>query len=177
LRAASWTLLALAGAALVLGTVLWIQGWRLFAVQTGSMEPNIPVGALVVTAPVGQRLPAPGSVITFRTSDSPVTHRVQTVSTNGVITKGDANPAADPWTLQPRHLLGYVTHTIPGAGYVLVFVQQPTAIPSLLLLAGAVGFSWSLFFPTVATEPVRQARHSRGTAPGLASPGIRPPGT
>jgi hypothetical protein len=46
-------------------------------------------------------------------------------------------------------------------------VQQPTAIPSLVLLAGAVGFSWSLFFPAVATEPVRQVGHSRGTAPRL----------
>jgi hypothetical protein len=49
--------------------------------------------------------------------------------------------------LQPRHIVGQAAYAVPGGGYVLVFLQQPTGVPSLALLAASVLLSWSMFFP------------------------------
>ncbi|HUX70320.1 MAG TPA: S26 family signal peptidase, partial [Cellulomonadaceae bacterium] len=53
----------------------WHDGYRLYAVRTGSMTPTYPTGALVVDAPGSSVTPAVGDVITFRVASGLVTHR------------------------------------------------------------------------------------------------------
>ncbi len=136
-------LLALAASAL-----LWLQGYRVYAVKTGSMSPAYPTGSLVVDAPVERQLPRVGEVVTFRTGAGLVTHRVHETSTGGLTTKGDANRSPDPWTVTRENVVGRVRAGVAGGGYVLVFLQQPTGVPSLVLLALSVAFAWALFFPS-----------------------------
>ena len=99
---AAWLLLALA---------LRTDRVRVARVLTGSMEPRIPVGALVVSRPADATMLEPGDVIQFvppapygPPGGGPVVHRVVDVSRDaeGTVvlhTKGDANAAADPWSL------------------------------------------------------------------------------
>ncbi|QTE29689.1 signal peptidase I [Pengzhenrongella sicca] len=136
------TLVAVAG-----GVVAWTQGYRLYAVRTGSMAPAYPTGTLVVVAPLAQEVPTTGSVITFRIGDGLVTHRVFATSAGGLTTRGDANPSPDAWTLPLDRVVGSVVAAVPNGGYILVFFKQPTG--ALTLVSGLVSLTllWTLFFP------------------------------
>ena len=124
----------------------WSQGYRVYAVRTGSMSPAFPTGTLVVDAPPTGAA-AVGSVITFRVGAGLVTHRVHGATATGVTTKGDANAAPDAWTIPAGNIVGQVVAAVPRGGYVLVFFKQPTG--SIALIAGIVStvLLWRLFFP------------------------------
>ena len=163
-------LAAFAISALCVGLVGWHQGYRLYAVRTGSMTPTYPAGSLLLDAPATGGTPRVGEVITFATSDGLVTHRVHDLTPAGIKTKGDANRSVDPWTLPLRNVRGAVVGGVPYGGYLLVFLQQPTGVPSLMVLALSTVLSWSIFFGTPAeTRPARRpGAHARPARLSLA---------
>jgi len=114
-------------------------------VQSGSMEPSIPVGALVFIKP--NETYEIGDIITFGEDSSsaiPKTHRVLSVrNENGTTmytTKGDANEGADPQEVAKRDIIGRVLLAVPYAGFVLDFARQPLGfalligVPALLVI-------------------------------------------
>jgi signal peptidase len=155
----------------VAGAVLWSHGYRAYAVRTGSMAPTYPTGSLVVDRPVsGDRL-RPGTVVTFRVGDELVTHRLVAVGPGGLQTQGDANRSADPWTLQRSDVVGEVVDGASRLGYLVVFLRQPTAGPSLVLLVLSVTLAWQLFFgPTPETGRSRHRGH--GPTAGAVALGL-----
>jgi signal peptidase len=152
--------LASSGAALL----LWHQGYRLYAVRTGSMEPALPPGTLLFDAPARPGHPVAGQVITFHANAHLVTHRVVGATTQGLTTKGDANRSADAWVIPQANVVGVVDGTITSGGYVLVFLQQRTGIASVLAFALSGCFAWSLFFPAERPAPSRGKRRLEGLA-------------
>ena len=129
------------------GLLGWHEGYRAYAVRTGSMTPTYPTGALVVDRPADGSLPAIGQVITMQTSHGLVTHRVHGLTSEGIQTKGDANKTPDAWPTKPEHVVGVVAWGSAYLGYVLVFFQQPTGAPSIVLLGLSIWLAWLLFFP------------------------------
>lgn len=142
---------ALVLAAVAVGLLGWHQGYRAYAVRTGSMAPTYPTGALVVDRPVRGGTPTVGDVITFPTRQGLVTHRVHAVTAQGIQTKGDANATADTWYVDPERVVGTVAWGASRLGYVFVFFQQPTGAPSIVLLGLSVWLAWTLFFPAKET--------------------------
>jgi signal peptidase len=71
-----------------------------------------------------------------------VTHRVIDIlkTPNGLAyrTKGDANPARDPWTVRLTGQVGRVSFTVPVAGYVLFYAHTREVRAVLICLAGLV---------------------------------------
>jgi signal peptidase len=134
---------------------LIVGGYRPVAVYSGSMRPTIPVGGLAVDRTIAARDVRVGDVITF---DDPyvkgrmVTHRVVSVipAAQGLAyrTKGDANPARDPWTIRLNGQVGRVAFSVPGAGYVLVYAHTREVrsalicLASLLVLVGLLRRIW-----------------------------------
>jgi signal peptidase I len=123
--------LALAG---VLAPAL---GWRLDVVQSGSMSPAIGVGDLVITSPCDPREVVPGDVISFRSGDALVCHRVVAVDDGGqtVITKGDANEGPDPQPVPLGQVTGKVAASVPLLGYAVSFLRSPFGWALIALLA------------------------------------------
>jgi len=118
---------------------------RTQVVTSGSMAPNIPVGALVITAP----LPAfavPGDVILFPHpwGTTTVVHRVVAVEHGAVdsdyITKGDANQNEDGWRVSVGAVSGRVVATVPYLGYAVGTLHQPQARVGVGLLV--LSFVW-----------------------------------
>jgi signal peptidase len=114
-------------------------------VQSGSMEPAVPVGSLVVIKPSEQY--RVGDIITFGADTKtqvPTTHRILSVdkSLDGTTytTKGDANEEADPSVVHERDIIGKVLLDVPYAGYVLHFAKQPLGfalvigVPAILII-------------------------------------------
>ena len=77
--------------------VVWLGGYRLQVVQTGSMEPTFARGSLVIVEPIDPSEVRVGQSLMFEApwkDNDFVTHRVQRIDTsNGLsfITRGDAN--------------------------------------------------------------------------------------
>ena len=89
-------LAAVLGSSLLL-TVPKIFGYEIYNVISGSMEPEIPVGSLILVAPSQPESIIEGDIIAFESTDSVVTHRVvENKKLEGeLITKGDANEKED----------------------------------------------------------------------------------
>lgn len=106
-------------------------------VKSGSMEPAIQTGSLVVVMP--QEYYKVKEVITFGEDNAreiPTTHRIIGVRSEPggsfYITKGDANEEADPTEVATRDIIGKVMFHVPGAGYVLDFARQPLGFALLI---------------------------------------------
>nr|WP_264474907.1 signal peptidase I [Salinirubrum litoreum] len=124
-----------------------------FVVLSGSMEPEISPGDVVVVSEATQRQIERGDVITFmqRDAEVPTTHRVVEVNPReeGVAytTKGDANEDPDPAPVRPEQVIGEVTYVIPLIGYVVRFANTQTGF--LLLIGLPLGLlvvneAWSI---------------------------------
>lgn len=94
-----------------LAAVLFFR-WRcdLYCVQTGSMEPEIQVGAVVVVD--AHAAPGEGDIGAYQLGPSTIIHRVISVSGDGYEFKGDANPSADPAMVGEGQIRGRVLLTL-----------------------------------------------------------------
>ncbi len=135
-------LLILLGGLFLVSLIPAKTGIEMKIVQSGSMAPAIPMGALVVVRPSASY--NAGDIITFgedTNSAVPTTHRILSVrkegSTEFYVTKGDANEEADPQEVAKRDIIGKVFFSLPYAGYVLDFAKQPLGFA---LLIGAPAF-------------------------------------
>jgi len=126
-------------AIVILASVLPIPGkLELKIVQSGSMEPAIKTGALVVIKP--ESTYKEGDIITFgkdTKKDIPTTHRIVAIrAESGVAvytTKGDANNAADPKEIKQSEVIGRVLFSVPFLGYIIDFAKHPIGF---ILLVG-----------------------------------------
>lgn len=128
--AARNTLRLLAAVYLALLSALLLP--RLFGLQvnvvtSGSMEPAIPAGAVILVQPAAFEDIQEGDIITFylEQSRTKVTHRVvkKEEKNQRFLTKGDANEAPDARPAAFRDTEGIVRWTIPGLGQAAVFVS------------------------------------------------------
>jgi signal peptidase I len=160
-------LIALLVVAFLVGTaaVVWSQiGLQAYVVRTGSMSPTIQPGDAVLDT-AGHPDLRRGEVVTFRLADGGlVTHRVHAIRGDAVKTKGDANRTPDPWTVAPDQVVGTVRHTLPRMGYVMVYLQQPAGIGSLVSALLALFLAWQLFFGSDTRPAQGSRRKSSGTA-------------
>ena len=95
-----------------------IGGYSLFRVVTGSMEPTIRVGSLLVSQSVGMDQVQIDDIICFRAQETPIygkmmTHRVVAISTAAdgsslFQTKGDANLSSDGYFVTESNFVGKV---------------------------------------------------------------------
>ena len=131
---------------------------QLLTVVSGSMEPHLPLGSLVVVVPRDANTVRTGDVITFNPPDDPsrtVTHRVVDVRVGTepqVRTRGDANPVADPWTLQfPDHRAWVVVADAPALGRPWLWLAQPAH--RLLVLVPAVALITLMWLTVIWRRP------------------------
>ncbi|MEM1564042.1 MAG: signal peptidase I [Candidatus Bathyarchaeia archaeon] len=106
-------------------------------VSTGSMEPAIPVGSVVIIKPVNPEALTIGDIICFKVeTESPttVTHRIINITEEGFITKGDANEDPDQWIVKKEDIIGKVIAVIPYIGYLGYFVRTPIGFILLIII-------------------------------------------
>src|SRR3989344_9569387 len=112
-------------------------------VQSGSMEPAIKTGALVVIKPSDEY--HVDDVIMFGEDTKtkvPTTHRIVADEVrSGVFyytTKGDANEDPDPQQVAQTEVIGKVLFSIPYLGYVLDFAKKPLGFALLIGIPAAI---------------------------------------
>jgi signal peptidase len=112
-----------------------IFGWSWAVVISGSMEDSISVNDMVVIH--RQADYQPGDVITFRSADTIVTHRITEEHPDSYTTKGDANNAADLTPTMKSDVIGRVVLVIPGIGKFIEYLRTPLGMLCLV----AIGFA------------------------------------
>jgi len=129
-------------------------GWRVSAVLSGSMEPELKVGSLVVTCPVEPETIVVGDIITFRpvsVGENMVTHRVIGIGQGSSLyfeTKGDATDKPDPFTVPAQNLVGKICFHVSYWGYFTEFLKTPfgflfaVVIPGIAIITIYVGSVW-----------------------------------
>lgn len=108
-----------------------LMGYKEMAVLSGSMEPNIHVGAIVYVKEEPFESIKVGDVITYQLSGGTyVTHRVAEVNETekAVITKGDANDDVDNSPVSATQIIGKAHFDIPLIGYISIYAKTPLGI-------------------------------------------------
>ena len=138
---------------LIVVSILPIPGnYKLLIVQSGSMEPAIKTGSVVIVKPVENY--KTNDVITFVDGgkSKTTTHRVVDMEVisgqTQYITKGDANNAEDSNKVPEDKVVGKVLISIPYAGYILAMAKKPigfvllVVVPCLMIIFEEVGKIW-----------------------------------
>ncbi len=160
--------------ALYLWVIVWLLlavllpslglGWKPVVITSGSMEPLIRPGDVVLAA-VDDDL-EPGQVITYQDParmDSLTTHRVLSVNEDGTLrTQGDANPTPDSTAVPRDNVLGRGRLLVPLIG-----------LPLVWLSGGAVLFGLWVVVTAVSVAVVVGASGRGGPPPPSARAGTR----
>ena len=114
---------------------------HLYIVQSGSMEPSIMTGDIIVTT--AERIYQKNDVITFSSPErGVVTHRIVEVTVQGkdssFITKGDANRSTDSDEINLDQIIGKVDLVLPRLGYLVFFSREPVGVLVLIGIPGLI---------------------------------------
>ena len=131
------------------GHIPSVLGIRTMSVLSGSMQPVLYPGDMVVVRETDPQSIKVGSVITYRKGGNVlVTHRVvEVLNKDGSLTfrtKGDANNVEDTSSVTPDSIIGAMVFRVPYGGYVASFARSPVGfvifimVPVILLLGGEI---------------------------------------
>src|SRR3989344_5586784 len=129
---------------LLLVALFPIKGnYQIKIVKSGSMEPSIKTGSIVVIKPSSNY--TVGDVITFgkdTKTDIPTTHRiVSSRAQDGVImftTKGDANEDKDANEIRQSDVNGRVLFDVPYFGYIIDLARKPLGFIVLIIIPALI---------------------------------------
>lgn len=149
-------------------------GNKALIVRSGSMEPAIKVGDLVVVNPKGEGLVyKEGDIIAFKGDKDPkilTTHRIVATQTkDGKLfyeTKGDANKDSDNGLVASERVIGKVVFLLPYAGRVFAFTKSNIGFPLLVIFP-------ALFVIVLEVVNIfKEIRRQRGKSQGPLSPSV-----
>jgi len=117
-------------------------GFQFEVVTSGSMEPSLKTGSLVLIRAMNPREYKVGDIVSFHPplpKKMSVTHRITKLysSDDGIpemATKGDANTNGDPWVTSLGAIEGKKIIAIPWIGYGIQFLQTPHGFLGVALL-------------------------------------------
>lgn len=148
-KAAVYTVTGIALLLIVVTVFIYIAphiGWSVNAVISGSMEPALKTGSLIVASPAKSEDIKVGDIILFRPvsgGGNMITHRVVDIQVNSpvrFITQGDANLSPDPDKVPGKNLVGKVIIDIPSIGSFIEFVKTTKGFISLVIVPSVVIF-------------------------------------
>jgi signal peptidase I len=162
--AMAWAVGAFCMALLAVVALPGAVGMRSFTVMSGSMEPTIHVGDVVIDKKIRPLDARPGDVVTFSDPTGRrrlITHRIRSMRVRGdtvqVVTKGDANNTVERWTVPANGRIGRVQLRVWKLGYPLVYAHSRfvliglVALPALLLCLVELRKIWA--------SPAREEAH------------------
>ena len=115
--------------------------FKVYTVQSGSMEPAIHVGSVVFVKP--QTNYQKGDIIAFGTDPkTTTTHRINNIiSTDDqkmFETKGDANDSPDSTLIQLSLVIGKVLLSIPLLGFLIAFARTQNGLIFLIIIPATI---------------------------------------
>jgi len=107
-------------------------GYGSAVVLSGSMEPTLSVGDLIIVSearPYGEN-----DIVVFQSGNSLVVHRIIEIEGESVITQGDANNTPDS-PINKSVIKGKVVAVVPQVGTAVNFIKSPIGTIMVVVLA------------------------------------------
>ncbi len=130
-------------ALLAISSKLSIGGFKLLVVKSGSMEPAIKTGSMIVDK--SSEKYNVGDIITFKDKEKPsetTTHRIADIKYQDnkplFTTKGDANDTPDAGQVDSSRIVGKVVLAIPYFGYVTAFARSLLGLIILIIIPATI---------------------------------------
>lgn len=145
---------------ILLSTLNLPNSYKLMVVQSGSMEPAIKTGSVVMVRP--EPTYKIGDVITFRNIKDPkitTTHRVYEINGGLFTTKGDANDATDSTQVTQNQIIGKTVFTLPYLGYPVNFAKTQKGLIILVIIPAVIIIYSELI--NIKNEAVRLVKERR----------------
>ena len=108
-------------------------GWSRAVILSGSMEPSMSIGDLVIVH--REKEYRVGDIVVFDSGGLSVTHRILEKAQEGFVTKGDANNVPDKELLSENHIIGRVAVVIPMVGKAVLFLKNQEGMMLIMMLA------------------------------------------
>ena len=120
-------------------------GYDLRLVRSESMKPAVNMGDLIITGPVNGPINGevkPGMIVTYEYSKELITHRVESIDGETLVTKGDAVEGSDPWPVEMSNVRGVYLFKVPYVGYMTSFVQTKLGWFLSIIIPAALLVCW-----------------------------------
>ncbi|MFC2045009.1 signal peptidase I [Chloroflexota bacterium] len=133
--------LVLAGLALI----YFLPDYNLYLVRSESMKPAINMGDLIITGPMNGPINGevkPGTIITYEYKKENITHRLYSIDSETMVTKGDAVEDHDPWTITMSNIKGVYLFKIPYIGFLTNFIRTKQGWFLTIIIPGALLVLW-----------------------------------
>jgi signal peptidase len=106
--------------------IKFAPGYDMYMVRSGSMEPSVNTGDMVIMGPNGGLLSGtlkPGKIVTYEREGDLITHRIIAIQDDMLVTKGDSVEEPDPWMVAPEDVRGVYIFKVPAVGYATNFMH------------------------------------------------------
>ena len=113
-------------------------GFGMSVVQSGSMEPTLSVGDLIIVVPEDEYIV--GDIVVFQDGRSLTVHKIIEVDGEMITTQGDANNVADD-PIPQRDIKGKMVACVPRVGYAIDVIKSG---PVTIILLGLAVFLYVL---------------------------------
>lgn len=126
----------------VVTALIVVLGYMLYSsivplvIISGSMEPTLSVGDVILVSMKDAEKVSEGDVIVFWHEGMLVAHRVVEKVPGGYKTKGDALEEPDPFIVPSETVVGRVVGSIPGLGWIAIYARRVLEPSNPLGLAG-----------------------------------------
>jgi signal peptidase len=146
--ALTFSLWLVAGFALCLTAVValpGVAGHRALTVVSGSMEPTLETGSVVLDEVISPLEARPGDILTFSDPQRRrlLTHRLRRMRVEGgmahMVTQGDANDAPERWSVPVKGEIGRVAYHVPKVGYLRAVITRRDVRLGLLVAVFLIG--------------------------------------
>ncbi len=110
--------------------VAYLIGIKTYVVLSGSMEPTLKTGSVCfINTKYEYSKLKKGDIIAFKLKDGVlVTHRINEVKEDRLVTKGDANRVKDKVLVNEKNYIGKNIYSIPKLGYIVRKLQTKTGL-------------------------------------------------
>lgn len=108
-------------------------GFGMTVVLSGSMEPELSIDDLLIVTPSDSY--EVGDVVVYQTQRTAVVHRIVSINSEEIITRGDANNTDDD-PITKENIKGKVVCAIPFVGLIVNLIKTP--VGTILLLGIAI---------------------------------------
>ena len=109
-----------------------IFGYSILSTETGSMSPTIEVGDIIIIK-IGDEIKE-NDIITYKQDDVLITHRIEQIDGDTIITKGDYNNIQDE-PIERSQVIGKVVHIINHVEvWKKVFTDMHVIIPMVITI-------------------------------------------
>ncbi len=131
-------------------------GFSPLVVLSGSMEPAIYPGDVVLIRRQAEEAYQVGDIATYLDGATVYTHRIAAIDNGFYTMKGDANNTTDEVITADR-FMGKVVLIIPKLGYLILFIKRPVGMAVMAIAVLLVAYSGALI-QKIRKKPVGAKR-------------------